>query len=121
MILKGQVAGGNGVGYVEVKRRIIKDLFAEAKLSFRPLLKRVLIPCEGLWLQHFPRTPTASPSPELRLQLGLSSSLRPWMVLGSQIYSVCNVKPNFTQPRPVDVLWDLLCREQVSGMLCPSC
>lgn len=42
------------------------------------------------------------------------------MVLGSQIYSVCNVKPNFTQPGPVDVLWDLLYREQVSG-LCPLC
>lgn len=48
MILKGQVAGGDGVGYVELKRRIIKDLFAEAKLSCRPLLKRALIPCKGL-------------------------------------------------------------------------
>lgn len=61
------MAGGDGAGYVEGKGGMIKDLFAEAKLSCRPIFKRALIPHQGplilWWAVHFPRTPTDSPCP----------------------------------------------------------
>lgn len=114
MVLKNQMAGGNEVVYVEGKGRILKDLFAEAKLSHRPVLK----PWVGCNISLGFRLPANAQ--EQGLWFSLTLSPRSWMVWGSQIHPVCHMKPDCTQPGPVGGLWDLLCREQGSDMLCHS-
>lgn len=121
--LKGQLAGGGAVGCVEVKGGVLKDLLAKANYHAGQLQKEHQdheAACgapDGL--QHCPRTRTSGP--------GLGPEATGWSVIkpkvvdgvGQSVHPVCHRKPNCTQPGPVGRLWDLLCREQVSDMLCP--